>query len=73
METLNKKRSRLRNELQVAYDAWMDTSEQKSGRPDTAEPMDMSGAPDMAKAQWFEYLLAKRRLVLAYAELPLAA
>ena len=70
MDRLNKKRERLRLELQAAYEAWMMRSEREALAP--AEAIDVSGSPDMAKVQWFEYLAAKQRLVLAYAELPLA-
>ncbi len=72
MEALNMKRARLRAELQEAYDAWMHAREWLAGESPSPEPVDISGSPDAAKAQWFEYLAAKRRLVVAYAELPLA-
>jgi hypothetical protein len=71
MESLNSKRSRLRGELQQAYDAWIDVSE--AGESAAAAPVDISGSPTAAKAHWFAYLAAKQRLVLAYAEQRLQA
>jgi hypothetical protein len=59
MEALNNRRLRLRHELQAAYDAWMDaTVLQGRGRHAGAAP-----------PQWFDYLAAKQRLVLAYADM----
>ena len=72
METLHSKRARLRHELQQAYGAWMLTSEYWASPTATHAPVDVSGCPDAAKAKWFEYLAAKDRLVLAYAERPAA-
>ena len=68
METLDNKRVRLRHELQQAYSAWMLTSEYSAGPIATNIPVDISGCSDAAKVKWFEYLAAKERLVLAYAE-----
>jgi hypothetical protein len=72
MEALNNKRARLRRELQEAYSAWMATSE-FCATSETHVPVDISGCPDTTKVKWFEYLAAKERLVLAYAEQPVAA
>lgn len=73
MEALNQKRVRLRRELQQAYSAWLLTTELPAGALAPGSPVDTSGCSDMAKARWFEYLAAKERLVLAYAERTLAA
>ena len=73
MESLNNRRARLRNELQQAYEAWILASEAQTSRPTTDARVDISGSPDAAKVQWFDYLAAKERLVLAYDEQPLAA
>jgi hypothetical protein len=70
MEVLSSKRARLRRELQKAYGDWLRTSESRSN--ESAAPVDVSGCSDATKAKWFEYLAAKDRLVLAYAEEPLA-
>jgi hypothetical protein len=70
MEALDKKRARLRSELQQAYSAWMVTSEGRASPGAAQIPIDISGCPDPAKARWFDYLAAKQRLVLAYAERP---
>jgi hypothetical protein len=71
MEALNKKRVRLRRELQEAYGDWLRSSESCASY--SAAPVDVSGCSDSAKANWFEYLAAKERLILAYAEQSLAA
>jgi hypothetical protein len=71
MEALTRKRVRLQRELQEAYGDWLRSSELSASY--SAAPVDVSGCSDAAKANWFEYLAAKERLILAYAELPLAA
>jgi hypothetical protein len=71
MEALNRKRERLRYELQDAYDAWLSTSEDPA--IPTRPPVDVSGCRDESKRAWFDYLAAKERLVLAYAEQSSAA
>jgi len=71
-ETLDNKRLRLRRELQEAYAAWLRTSEFFAGRRAVDGGVDVTGCCDSAKADWFEYLAAKDRLALAYAE-PIAA
>jgi hypothetical protein len=40
------------------------------GVPDDCSPtaVDISGCPDAAKVEWFEYLATRDRLVAAYAE-----
>ena len=70
MEVLNRKRARLRHELQQAYDTWIFVSERQATG---ASSVDVSGSSDATREQWFDYLAAKERLVLAYAEQPLAA
>ena len=66
MEALIEKRARLRGELEQAYRAWMGMSEFRTTAPPTA--VDISGCPDAAKVEWFEYLAAQDRLVAAYAK-----
>ena len=73
MEALNNKRARLQRELQEAYSAWVVTSEFCASSRETHTPVDISGCSDTTKVKWFEYLAAKERLVLAYAEQPVAA
>ena len=73
MKSLSNKRTRLRHELREAYEAWMVASEWQARHRTAGTPNDISGSPDTARAEWFEYLAAKERLILAYAELPLAA
>lgn len=68
METLDDKRARLRSELQRAYRAWMLASEHWITPVAASLPAEASGRPDTAKLQWFAYLAAKDRLVMAYAE-----
>lgn len=72
MEELSNKRTRLRHELQRAYDAWLVAAECQASHH-VPNHVDISGSPDGAKARWFEYLAAKERLILDYAEQPLAA
>lgn len=64
MESLRIRRARLRLELQDAYEIWMTASE----RPSTRTSVDVSGTRDAARGQWHAYLVAKERLVLAWAE-----
>jgi hypothetical protein len=73
MEPSNGKYTRLRLELQQAYDAWIDASEREACGTSPDAAIDVSGIADAAKLQWFAYLAAKDRLVLAYAERLLAA
>lgn len=73
MEVLKLKRARLRQELQQAYGAWMQMSESWASPTATHTPVDVSGCPDSAKTKWFAYLAAKKQLILAYAEQPVAA
>lgn len=75
MKVLNKKRARLRDELQQAYDTWVLAGEAQARQamPANCVRVDISGASGVAGPQWLEYLAAKKRLVLAYAEQPLAA
>ena len=68
METLDDRRTRLRHELQEAYDTWLRISESSATRESIAAARDVSGCPETAQAEWFEYLAAKQRLILAFAE-----
>jgi hypothetical protein len=70
MQALDARRSRLRAELRQAYTSWLATSESYSG---SNEPVDVSGCRLSVKAKWFQYLAAKERLVVAYAEQPSTA
>jgi hypothetical protein len=70
MEALSRKRERLRHELQEAYEAWLTTSEDTTG---ARCAIDVSGCPSESRAEWFGYLAAKERLILAYAEQPVTA
>jgi hypothetical protein len=66
MEASSNKCERLRHELEEAYDAWLRASE---GLANSSRPsVDVSGCPEEAKAEWFGYLAAKERLIVAYAE-----
>jgi hypothetical protein len=74
MEPLNSKRARLRDELQQAYDAWMEERERTATERTLVGPVDVTGEPIRRTGYWLAYLAAKQRLVLAYAEQqPLAA
>ena len=66
MEALSRRRERLRYELQDAYDAWLRTSGALA--IPAWPPVDVSGCRDESKVAWFDYLAAKDRLVVAYAE-----
>ncbi len=68
MEQLNHRRARLRDELQQAYEAWIDESELASRQGAPGAPIDISGSSNGATFLWTAYLAAKRRLVRAYAE-----
>ena len=68
MKALDGRRARLRHELQQAYGAWLQASEYWACCATLGASVDVSGCPDAVKAKWFEYLAAKDRLVLAYAE-----
>ncbi|MBN9087571.1 MAG: hypothetical protein J0J01_11735 [Reyranella sp.] len=68
MEAFDDRRTRLRHELQEAYDTWLRISESCATRESIADALDVSGCPESAQLEWFEYLAAKQRLILAYAE-----
>jgi len=68
METLDDRRTRLSHELQEAYDTWLQISESRAAQGSIAVPLDVSGCPESAQSEWFGYLAAKQRLILAYAE-----
>ena len=67
MDTLDRKRSRPRRELQTAYSAWLKTSDiYPSPKRSEVELDACYGAP--ARFKWAEYIAARKRMVLAYAE-----
>jgi hypothetical protein len=68
MEVLDTKRARLRRELQDAYDAWLTITEFRASSAPAGPCVELSGSPKETQAEWFAYLAAKRRLVVAYAE-----
>jgi hypothetical protein len=68
METLDLKRARLRLELREAYGAWLHIAEARASSTATRTAIELSGSPEETQAEWFDYLAAKERLVLAYAE-----
>jgi hypothetical protein len=68
METLDNRRARLHHELQEAYDSWLRTTEACAARRSIAASLDVSGCPDAAQLDWFEYLAAEQRLILDYAD-----
>ena len=68
METTASMRMRLHHELQEAYDTWLRTSESCAADRSVAAPLDVSGCRRSAQSEWFDYLAAKQRLVLAYSE-----
>lgn len=70
MESPSIRRSRLRQELQHAYDVWMTASEWPRS---ATVPVDTSGTGTSTRVQWHDYLMAKERLVRAWAEEPRAA
>ena len=65
---LDDRRTRLREELQRAFSAWLMASGGGETLAEARDRVDTSGCRDDAKAEWFDYLGAKRRLTLAYAE-----
>lgn len=73
MKALDEKRPRLRHELQHAHDAWLKASEYWACCAMPGAPVDVSGCPDAIKAKWFEYRASQDRLIMAYAEQPVAA
>jgi hypothetical protein len=68
MESLDRKRSRLRRELQDAYGDWLAVSDGATEARESAPAVDTSGCPDSSKTLWFAYQAARIRLVEAYAE-----
>jgi hypothetical protein len=73
MENLDMKRARLRLELQEAHGAWLRITEARADLMCPSAGTELSGSPKETQAEWFEYLAAKERLVLAYAEQSAAA
>lgn len=73
LETLDRKRARLRDEMRRAYSAWLLASEGTAHpRADPAATQAPGHAPN-SRTKWANYLAAKQRLVAAYAERPPAA
>jgi hypothetical protein len=68
MENLDIRRARLRLELQEAYGAWLRITEARANSMSPCTATELSGSPKETQAEWLEYLAAKERLVLAYAE-----
>jgi hypothetical protein len=68
VESLDRKRSRLRKELQDAYGDWLAVSEGTTEASEAAHAVDTAGCPDSRKGLWFAYQAARVRLVEAYAE-----
>jgi hypothetical protein len=68
VESLDRKRSRLREELQDAYGDWLAVSEGATDASEDARAVDTSGCPDSRKALWFAYQTARLLFVEAYAE-----
>lgn len=64
MEALGRKRERLRDELQQAYDAWLRTTGDLAGS--SRLPIDVSGCGAGSRTEWFGYLAARDRLITAY-------
>jgi len=66
MRASHEKLARLERELQDTYDAWMAASawQASKGR------LDNSGTSEGARAQWFDHLAAKERLVSACSARP---
>lgn len=66
MRASHEKLAHLSRELQDTYDTWMAASawQASKGR------LDSSGTSEGARAQWFDYLAAKERLISAYAAQP---
>lgn len=73
MDNLHRKRARLRFELQVAYGAWLAVAEARARSTLRHIVVELSGSPKEIQTEWLEYLAAKKRLVLAYAEQSAAA
>lgn len=67
MEALDRKRLRLRQELQAAYSAWLTASDIHPSPERLGRQIDDCYAPP-AKLKWAAYLAARERMVLAYAE-----
>ena len=73
MDILQRKRARLRLELLAAYGAWLEVAEARARSTLRHIVVELSGSPKEAQTEWLEYLAAKKRLVLAYAEQSAAA
>jgi|KBSSwiStaDraftv2_1062776.scaffolds.fasta_scaffold3422969_1 hypothetical protein len=68
MDNLDLKRAGLRLELQSAYAAWLHIAEDRANSALPCTAIELSGSAKDTQLEWLEYLAAKERLVLAYAE-----
>lgn len=73
MDSLQRKRAGLRLELVAAYGAWLEVAEARARSTLRHIVVELSGSPEETQTEWLEYLAAKKRLVLAYAEQSAAA
>lgn len=73
MDKLQSKRARLRLELLAVYGAWLEVAEARARSTLRHIAVELSGNPKETQTEWLEYLAAKKRLVLAYAEQSAAA
>ncbi len=73
MDNLQSKQSRLWLELQAAYGACLEVAEARLRWTLRHIVVELSSSPKATQTEWLEYLAAKKRLVLAYAEQSAAA
>lgn len=73
MDNLQSKRARLRFELLAAYGAWLEVADTRARSTLRHILVELSGSPKETQTEWLEYLAAKTRLVLVYAEQSAAA
>lgn len=73
MENLDMKRARLRLQLQEAYGASLRITHARANAMSPRPAIELSGSPKESRAEWLDHLAAKERLMLAYAEHPVAA
>jgi hypothetical protein len=67
-DELDDKRARLRDELQRAFGVWLLASGRGETFAEAQVCVDTASFDGQSNAEWFDYLSAKRRLTLAYAE-----
>jgi hypothetical protein len=65
-DVLDDKRARLRDEVQRAFGVWLLTSGESFAEAQVC--VDTASSDGQSNAEWSDYLSAKRRLTLAYAE-----